>query len=252
MTKRRAQPWKGALLQLSQRNGSLELTPVVATGPDKEPPSCRARLIEYGPDRLIVERPRRGGSMLGPGQDVMVLAVAGRERWQFRTRVIGSFDFRLNAKTTLPALQLAHPDSAVSAQRRRFYRVSTTASDLVVMLQPLAGGDADGTVRPVGTPFAARLLNMSAGGIGVETPLSASATVPTIGPCFCTLSLPTFRRPVTLRACVAHRERLRDWCYYLGLSFEFADERTHQRIEQKLLRFTTFHERQQLQRQAAR
>ena len=261
--------WLEMLRELADRNGSVELTPIDDSGegdqagataaptggPDQTatqaPPqthTCRARLLEVGRDqKLLVEMPPRPGAAqaLRRAAAVHVLVMNHGQRWTGRSPVLGTQRYQLNERNHVLALQLGGTTDVRSAQRRRFYRANTAAIEMPNVL--LAAVD-DQLAKEIG-PLEARMLNISGGGLGLRLEGREVRQVLTGQVYCCRFQLPGDQEGMVVNARIVHAEPTRDRALYLGMSFEFADDAHRQRVQDRIIRFTTRLEREQLQRQ---
>jgi hypothetical protein len=252
------QAWQASLEKIEQRNGSIEVSaPADADGNPREP-VFRTRLLLLDDEGLLIERP--GGldanRLFKPGVMVTVLFVEGDNRFEGDARVQRNAHYQLNRQTTVQAVRLSPLADVRSAQRRSHFRVSTVGSRFEpVVLKPSdddhAGRTGDERPGDPPPPFEATMLNISGGGLGVETPQFVGKSVERVERYACLITLPTLRRPLVIHCRVKHRHRRDDGTYYLGLAFEFEDDYEQEACVDQVCHFTAWVQRQQLQRRRA-
>jgi hypothetical protein len=257
----RTENWKSSLEQIAMRAGCLELAirrsgepGGTAGGPASEdqPPDLlwRVRLLKVG-DELVVERPAAAGKAVsfGVGTLLTVSMNIGQNRWLFATAV---------ARADERNLWLSAPTAVERCSRREFTRASTTSVRLpAVQCWPLkdpmttAGFEAafrtvqsvDAGLWPAAVPtnppifampelgpgFAARLLNISGGGVGLLVPGASSALLDSAPFLWLQVDLrPELHAPLAVTARRAHQHMDASGNISVGLAFEFACHPEHQ------------------------
>ncbi|MFW6060131.1 MAG: flagellar brake protein [Phycisphaeraceae bacterium] len=255
--------WQDMLADLAARNGSVELTPLTgATGdPSAEAGEqagaivsaaapCRSRLLAVGEDgSLLVELPQtpEKAAALREAAEMEVLLASAGQRWVGRCRVLRAVRHQLNRRTTVVALRLGKAAQVRSAQRRRFYRVSTAG----LAMEPLWLWPRTDANEPRPPAVKARLVNLSGSGMGLrlEHPHTTAGDAWHGQVYHCRLCLPGEDEPVTVDAQVVHVEPADHDTLQLGLAFAFAGDAEQRRVQDQIVRFTTELERQRLRRQ---
>lgn len=261
--------WEATLEQLNQRDAVIELSRLTEVdGVEKTEAPRRVRLLAFRPNGMAVDLPSMSSPSHFPrGSMVKLLAVQNTHRWEIKSKVLGVVTLRLNDQTEVPALMLARPHEVTSAQRRSFFRVSTGGVDLPAVIlhqlpddaqpcpvlddhgQPSSGVSADfmGPL-PMLSPIKARLLNLGAGGLGLEVHESVYHRLNYSTRFLCRLNLPSLKEPLAIPARLVHREINPSLQVYLGLSFEPQGDVLARRREDQLGQFISWLQRQQLQR----
>lgn len=246
----------------------MEVTAATAAGEDRLAPTYRVRLLSLE-GGVLVERPQSADAAryLRDGTVLRVLAAEKDDRWEFVAAVAGQELHALNRATKVPAVRLSPTGAARSAQRRSFFRVSAAGVPLKpVWLRPMEGvkpapSPAELEANPgqlaaeplaaplyLHEPFPTTLLNVGGGGIGVEAPLRVAQQLPRILSYSARLELPTLPRAIDVATKLVHLQPRDDGTHYMGLAFEFADPAAKRRDVDLLCKFTTWLQRQQLQR----
>lgn len=252
--------WRPRLAMLAARNGAVEVT-ADTTAADGAPmaPTFRVRLLEFGDDVIRLEKPSHAvapeaGRWLREGATVIVLVVDKSDRWEFTTRIKGFVMHDLSEKVKVSAIEIAPPTRMHSGQRRAFFRVSTAGVAMKpVRLTPIAveatvPASQDATPKFPAQPFTGRLLNIGGGGMGVEAPQRVASQLADSVRYRCRLELPTVGEALEVNVKTVHLEPREGGTHYLGMRFEFEDAADQRRCEQQVVRFTTWLQRQQIQR----
>ena len=249
--------WRPTAESLQLRNGSVELTPGGMPDAKFLKRAYKVRLFDCTPRGLIVEQPNLSDAgEFETGSIVTLLIADGPTRWLLSCKVLGETRHELNDRVAVPSYQLSSPVDVKSAQRRNHFRASVAAVELPPVMMtpwtpdedsPEAGLDLR-VGRPV--PFKGKLLNIGGGGIGLEVPQKVSAQIRHVRHYTCSIALPTCDDPLVVDGGVAHLCLNPNGTHYLGFKFEFKDPLARRRIEDHIVRFTTWCQRQQLQRKS--
>lgn len=282
----RTEQWKDQLYKLHERGGALEISirhNDAQPGDSAEPGGdvvWRVKIVALNDDAIAVEPPAAFGDAvtLRPGIDLIGAMTIGQNRWMFLTRTIA-------AKPALAGhggqLILSMPDKVERCTRRSFFRISTAELRLPVvqawpLIDPLsvvaaetanrvrivdamegatrrlaaAAESTDPLLLPdVGPGFAARLLNISGGGLGVLVEQDDIQTATSRPFLWLRMDLrPIIPEPVAVTGRIAHTHMDSTQNLYLGVAFEFAANPAHRQFVADL--FAQYIE--ELQRRQAR
>lgn len=235
------------LSQLAKRDASVELSRRSA---DDQVPAVSYRTRLFGVERdgrIIVERPRQAVSdkSFGRGDDIELLLMHDNERLVGTCTIEDVFVHDVNPTLRISCYRLSPARRPQREQRRAFYRVSVAALDLdpAVLRNEEAGSPFE---------FKARIVNLSAGGLGVSVRLSRKVLneVKRTRSFHCTAS---FDNDLTLDAPVraAHIAALGEDGLYLGLQFDFRDALRKKAVEDRMHQLCMQYQRQALKRQRA-
>lgn len=252
--------WEQILHELATRNEAVELTPLSETTdePGDEAASSRARsyrsrVLAAGKDgSLLVElptAPQDAASALKAAPAVEVVVTRAGQRWAGECPALGPIRHQLNGQTTVIALRLGEAVQVRSAQRREFYRVTTSGLRMdPLWLRPQVAFDDPKQSLPLAR---AHLVNLSGSGLGVrlEHPELTANTVQHGQMFRCRFQLPGEPDPVTVSARVVQIEPAEQQMVYLGMELVFADDAEQRRVQDQLVRFATEVERHRLRRQ---
>lgn len=262
------QPWEECLAELNKRDGAVEITGLSAqrhpsndSAKQNVAPSFRVRLLAWRPTGLVVDRPTNPeeAHYFQQGAVVRVLVVDGPARWELLTTVSSRVRFRLNEQSVVSAIVLTRPHEVNSVQRREFFRVSTAAVKIPpvtlkpILPKPVVGG-ANDEAEPVFGPqprllqFNGKLVNAGGGGMGVEASNDVAFTLNLCRRYHCVVELPSMDQPLEVDCTLVHLETIANQMHYLGLRFETANAAARRRVEDQICHFTSWLQRQQLQR----
>ena len=175
-------------------------------------------------------------------------------RWAAKARVGDQVEIKLNARVGVPALRLEPPHELVSHQRRASYRVDTSHLDLPSVTLRLLRDTPKG-LRPVkGPAIEARLMNVSAGGIGllVDSSRPGAENLFKFRVYRCRLFLPGLDEPVTVEANLVHVLPQKHERVYLGMLCQWSVSEYGQRQAELFARTVTALERQTLRHRRKR
>lgn len=233
--------WHNGLIDLADREGSLDVTPLV--GDDNAVDTTyRTRVLAFDQNTGAITIESVGESPLPPACEIKLVMQVGPHRFQGVCRLKKWVQFRVNENTVLPAIALEPAHKICSAQRRSFFRVATAGALIdPVKIQPAGTGDESVDVA---------LVNISAGGIGVSlaaTP-ELARSLPRSRLYDCSVTLPGLDQPLTLTARLVHFQLMPQRMLYLGLEFEFQSAKQRREAEDMIARFTAYQQRKQLRR----
>ncbi|MDD4890046.1 MAG: PilZ domain-containing protein [Phycisphaerae bacterium] len=149
------------LTEAGARNLAAEI--VVVRGENLQA-NLKSRFLRVQPERVLLEVPTHNARpvVLQTGQFVEVYFKVGHERFGFDSRVVGYSRVEMNGQCVVDAIDVAPPLTLEPRQRRKFYRVSVASLPaLAAKLWPI---EAD---PEQGDSIAARLCNLSAGGVAI-------------------------------------------------------------------------------------
>ncbi len=248
--------------------------------PVNAPRPWRVRLLARRHDQWIIERPpivgRRTGGLI-PGVTLIGVVIKGAKRWSFRTSILRSELFELNARNRVPALRLSPPRDIGNAQRRRFYRVSTIGGDVPpVNLWPLLEAQSciaaenanqlrhldesllagvDTHSPPVlGDGFVANMVDVSAGGAALTVARSHAKVFEKHDLFWMELMLATNDHPLVVAATPVHVRIDRPAASVnVGMSFTHEHHPDYRRfVQENLCRYVAWQQRRLLKRNARR
>lgn len=261
--------WPEIVARKVERDGWVELCPVLAEDETGPAPAYRARVLWVDDDASMgVERPPFLGvnRALRVGRPVQVRLTEDGTRLRAESRIAEVRAHQLNARTELIALALDPPTDIRSDQRRAFYRVSTQGLEFapiefapvlegtkraMTAEQPLSDDDADAAAAMNCRAVEGTLMNISGGGLGVSVPATREL-LDTLPPSRCytaELRLPDGQPPLPLTLRLVHVQMHQAGRVYFGMRLEEPDPARREKIEERLVRFATDIERRQLRRQ---
>lgn len=256
----RTERWRDVLHQIFERGGGLEIT--VDRGdnlPENAPADIvwRVRLLHIDDQFITVEPPAAVGRSLNfsLGTPIVVVMAVGQNRWMFRSNITASATQHSSRGTLERVLKLAMPTQVERCARRNFYRVSTAEITLPdVTVWPVRGvetaipaevanaaqvhaaqrgsavsPDTFNTILPeVGTPFAAKLMNVGGGGLGLILTKDNSSNLDQSRLFWLKVDLGTSAGvPLGIVARLAHTHIDSEHNTYAGMAFEFSHNSAH-------------------------
>ncbi|QNN22128.1 hypothetical protein HED60_07535 [Planctomycetales bacterium ZRK34] len=237
--------------------------------------SWKVRVFAVEPDGIVVERPwsitqdvRFHAGMLLDG-----LMVDGLRRWTFTCRIQEVFRHALNERKQVICLRLSRPGDVQDGQRRNYFRVETVGAALPsAHLWHLLDHDGcaeyehycrlrhraspeerDEIIEPpspcLGDDFPTKLMDVSAGGLGVLVKREMDWLLPTAPLLWTKIVLPDIEEPLFAVSRLAHWREESDVYFRLGLCFNFDHNPSYRSFfVDQLCRFSAEFQRQQLQR----
>ncbi len=270
----RTDNWRRSLQQISERNGSLEIS--IRRADDEEGADLvwRVRLLGVNDNEIAVEPPAAFGQSLEllNGTELVAAMSIGQNRWMFETRTLGVRVARDSRGCDRSQLLLAPPTRVERCSRRSFYRMSTAKLSLAPvecwpLLDPTSAAPAEaanrtrildllqerhgnGTGEPpaaeidassvllpdVGPRFGARLANISGGGLGLVVDPSERSGIEQRPFIWLRLDLrPEVPAPVAVTGRIAHTHIDSAQNLYAGIAFEFAFHKAHRAFMAELM-----------------
>jgi hypothetical protein len=261
--------WRSCLEQIQQRGGSIEIAITPPGGPADRHLVWRVRLLDVRDDSIVVEQPAALGQVLpvASGSPLAGIITVGQNRWMFATRNLGPSIVELSGGRAIPGLRLQAPDEVERCQRRGHYRVRTTAVqlpdvDVWPLLDPrsvtiaeraseLAAGagveaaplepapPSEELLPEVGPRFAALLLNLGGGGVGLGLRPEDGQMLLRHKLFWLRIGLPPFlAAPVCASAKLVHVHLEAGQSIYAGMGFDFTFNPPHQDfVAQQICRY---------------
>lgn len=245
--------WHSFLKHLASRDGSVELSRRCADQDDcVQPTSYRTRLLGLESDgSIIVERPQQAvlDRSFGKRDDVEMLLVCNAQRLIATCTILDVFMHQVNPNLRICCYRLSPARRPQVDQRRAFYRVGLAALDLPLAelwheKQPVEEDDEP----TIDLAFKARLVNLSAGGLGVSVRQSRAILnqIKHTRDLTCRANFGD-GEPIVAPVLVRHVSGLGDDGLYLGLQFSLDDAEAQTAFEDRM------HQRcMQFQREALR
>lgn len=169
--------------------------------------TARVRLLEIDDGQIHMNRPQSIGTplQLSSDQPVKVYFLLSGTRYAFHTTVTRPACYvRLNASQKVLGVAVALPEKVSIEQRRSDFRVSLAAQESVSVLIH-AGTEAEGGACPIATPrMVGRLVNVSAGGMGVQCNAKQARAWPRDCPYFLSFELPGTDAALVMMAELRH------------------------------------------------
>ena len=156
----------GLLTEACNRNAAAELH---FDGQEGARVTARVRLLGLEPELVLTDRPQSMGRpvVFRPRQPVLVHFPLGGVRYAFRTQVVRChYPVRLNATQQVAGIALAMPSEVREQQRRADFRLSLAGCEAIQAEMHPGSPDGGGSAPIDARRFSARLINISAGGVG--------------------------------------------------------------------------------------
>lgn len=240
------------LKRLAERDGSVELSRGVSND-DSAVISYRSRVFAVKPNDgcIIVETPKQavGDRTFRIGDDVDMTLMVNSERMIATCTLHEVFTYKINPTVTVTCYRLSAGRRPVREQRRSFFRVNVAAMELKPTV--LSGEIEEEEITQV-HEYKGRLVNISAGGIGVSFRAARKVLnqIKRTRQFDCVAWL-NDDEPVEAPVRVTHINALGDDGLYLGLRFDIEDEARAKHHEQYMQQKCTEIQRMQLQRRRA-
>jgi len=132
--------------------------------------TAKVRLLRVDAKQVYVDQPQSPGKQIQvqAGQPVIVYFLVGSTRYTFRTRVVRTHcSIELNARQRVAGMTLAIPEKIREQQRRADFRLSLAGQSRTVASMHRMEAQQPDRCPVDARRFSARLVNVSAGGIGV-------------------------------------------------------------------------------------
>ena len=282
--------WRRCLKQVQERGGALEVA-VAHDGSNTGGTQhliWRVRLLGLTESEIIIEQPSTLGQIIqiNSGIELVVVLSIGQNRWMFTTANLGTVNYALADRKTMPALRLSMPSAVQRCQRRNYYRVDTAELHLpVVELWPLLEPksvlvaerayeiqfeidmgrlpgrsdlpprtfDYDAVMPEVGPKFTAALLNLGGGGVGLRVGPNDGQTVARHKLLWMRFALPPgLATPICATGKVVHTHIESNHDTYVGMAFDFSFNPSHQRfVVDQICRYIALQQRSQMQASAS-
>jgi len=215
----------------------------------------RVRLFMVSDTELTVEQPSAAGRAVSiePGVPLIAVMSVGQNRWMFHTRVLSGSGAAPGRPATL---RLATPERVERCARREFLRISTAELHLPgvecwPLLEPasvvaaeaanrdrirqlresparLADDLPDDLLPEVGPKFAASLMNIGGGGVGLLVRRDDAQAAGRSRLLWTRVNLmPHIAAPLAMTAKVVHTHIDSAQNLYLGAAFEFGFNQSH-------------------------
>lgn len=175
--------------------------------------TARARLLEMDSALIYVDRPQAAGQALAlrSMQTVTVYFLFNGTRYAFRTRVHQPQCLvRLNARHRVPGSALGLPATVERRQRRASFRLSLAAFTGLTVAVHRGTADNGGAAPIDAIRHVARLLNLSAEGIGALFDVGATRQWKSRDVFFLAFELPEVETSFLLLAELRHMRPIRD------------------------------------------
>lgn len=238
--------WKKFLSALAKRDAPVELVKR-QPGEDEKRTSYRSRLFCVEKDgSIIVERPDQAvtDNAFIVGRKLDLLLVLNNQR------MIGDCELKkvevrqINKDTRVTCYRLGPAARPCTEQRRGFFRINTAAADLGQI-----------TLKPIGQDheIKARMNNLGGGGIGVAVRGTPKRLKELREANDFLIEMTVQEDNTELRLCakLIHITPLDTTGLYLGLRFVLPEGNDGRELQNKLVQYTTWLQRRQLQKRRA-
>ena len=223
------------------------------TGPGGELFVSRSRILGMDGEHVFVDSPQAIGKQLEfePRQAVTVHFNLHESRYLFESHIVRRKSLiPLNDQKSVVGMLLARPRRIRDGQRRNHFRVSLVAEEKMEVRLHKASSE-DGRSCPVdGSALPGILINLSLGGVALRVDMDAGRTLSLDDVIFVRFFLPDEEQEYVLMAQVRQLRPISDNSgMRLGVSFKpWPEEREYERTQQRLQRYITRVQREQLKR----
>lgn len=272
----RTNEWKRSLQQVFDRGGAIEFAVVrPGSRPEDDEFAMqspggdlvwRVKVLSLEVDSMIVEAPMALGRNIeiGPGIELVGAIAIGQNRWVFRTRNIGDAPTVSERSRSRQALRLALPEQVRRCQRRsrRFDARDLQLPEVEAwpLLDPksvmpieraveiawskikvgesvnLDEMQSDVIMPTVGPRFAATLMNLGGGGIGLRVESDASQALTRHRIFWIKMPLtPELTIPISVTGKVVHTHIDSLQRTYVGIAFDFTFNHGYQDLVAELI-----------------
>lgn len=245
--------WRTILTLLAQRDGSVELMKY-SNDPDTLSVTYRTRLFDVRSDgSIIVERPGQAviDKAFANGNEIELMLMHNHERLIATCRILETSVRDINSTTRVVCYRLSPGRRPHQEQRRSFFRVGVAATELEPVRLLKIEETEDGSAHKVVLDVQSKLVNLSAGGLGVTVRGNPGllAQIKRSRDLFCHTIIDN--TPINAPARIAHAASRGEGLLYLGLQFAFEDEAQALAMQNQMQQLCTQFQRQQLQRRRA-
>ena len=234
-----AATWDDALRQLAPVNGAVEVG--LAGEDEAQVAPWRTRLLSVSDGGIVIQLPDADEAVAHMRRDaeVVLYLMLGQARVAGRCRVGDVGRYKLSASSKVTALQLDHPASVHSAQRRAAFRLSTAATPSIGLMLTLPGH---------ASPTPCRLLDVSEFGVGLSLRMELETAEQWLGLVVSlTMQLP-MQPPLSLSGEVVRAAPGGYPNPTIGVRFKFDSDGAARRAQRQLQQFTAAQQRAQLRR----
>lgn len=241
--------WNEIAQHILQRNGAVSLSPLSMEDENHcDALSFGSRLLDMTDKHLIVEVPNAAiaKQQFQIGAQIYVVMVQRTTRVELRCDVLDRIKVSINANVQTIGYQLSYPTHVGSAQRRSYFRATVSA----LPIKPVKFMPLDPVLKhPMqALAFTGNMVNISGGGMGVivhkeHVPILRDSKFFT-----CDIHLPLEDEQIKFSiACQSmHQTAGRKGDVYVGLEFKITDPAHKREIVDKLVKYTTWVQREQL------
>lgn len=243
----------------------------------------RVRILGLTDAEILVEQPSALGQVMEIERDVSLIAVLsiGQNRWMFHTKCLGGLSVpAADRRGATASLRMAMPENVQRCQRRNHYRLDAPLNlpqvDLWPLLDPRSvvaseraheiqfeidmgrmNGQLDSlrmdfeSVMPeVGPKFAATLLNLGGGGMGLRVGPQDAMVLNRHKVFWMRFNLPpALKTPICATGKLAHTHMESSHDTYAGMAFDFSFNPAHQKfVVDQICRYIAMQQREQTQR----
>lgn len=248
----------------------------------------RVRILNLTESEILVEQPMTLGQVIEieRGMGLIAILSIGQNRWTFQTECLGSLVVPQTDRRNgggIAALRLVMPETVQRCQRRNHYRLDTPLNlprvDVWPLLDPrsvipaeraheiqfdidmgrLAGQldslrmDFESVMPEVGPKFAASLLNLGGGGVGLRVEPNEAAALGRHKVFWLRFALPpALKTPICATGKLAHTHMESNHDTYAGMAFDFSFNPAHQKfVVDQICRYIAMQQREQTQQMQA-
>lgn len=278
--------WRRCLTQIRDRGGTIEIA--IAHNESEQSVGnldlvWRVKVLELHDDRLVVEQPIAMGQSieLKTGIRLVGLLTIGQNRWEFATKILVASEATTSYGKSVPALQLATPQSVKRCMRRKHDRLNTSNVQLPrVEVWPLydpqsavlaeravelrmAEGESipstssqpedagHATMPDVGPRFLTTMMNIGGGGLGLLVDPDDAHILAHHNLFWFRFTLPGLVAPICAVGKIVHTHIESTQQTYAGIAFDFSFNPNNQRIVvDQICRYIASQQREQLRQSA--
>lgn len=235
-----------------QRNGAVSLSPLSMEDENHtDELSFGSRLLDMNDTHLVVEVPNAAiaKQQFQIGAKMYVVMVQRTVRVELCCEILDRIKVSVNANVETIGYQLSYPTHVGSAQRRAYYRAHVSA----MPIKPVKFIPLDPVLKhPMyEIAFTGNMVNISGGGMGVivqkeHVPILRDSKFFT-----CDVELPMDKERIkfSIECQSMHKTAGRKGDVYVGLEFKITDPAHKREIVDKLVKYTTWVQREQLRKE---